>query len=343
MANIFTITTPQQTLKANAGGEATTVFTVTNATSRPLRGFVKIKALGNTQSEWLKIDGETERDFAAGGTHQFTAAFSKPKAASAPAAAQAAESFPFRLDAISAINPDEDFTEGPVVTVEISGQPVEPVKKPFPWLWVIIGAVVLLIIIGVVAWLLLRGGGGSGSGNTNTTPTPTATPTATPGTRVVLDFIDKARLAVWKNDQGVVLPVDGASTPTGVVMVVKNAQMESDFTEPVVLHTHPRWEVNGAVTGTYDLPEPIDGKDRFRARIGFLKGAGAGNLKVRLLLNGTVIAEMPKIYEGALREFEVDLSRYRGQSGKIALQALAVPTSAQGWICWINPRIEREP
>jgi len=43
MANVFTITTAQQTLKADADGRATTVFTVTNATSRPLRGIAKIK------------------------------------------------------------------------------------------------------------------------------------------------------------------------------------------------------------------------------------------------------------------------------------------------------------
>ncbi|HEY0048542.1 MAG TPA: hypothetical protein VGB68_04610 [Pyrinomonadaceae bacterium] len=337
MSNIFTITTAQQTLKANENGQATAVFTVTNAASRPVRYFVKIKPLGNTEAQWLMIEGETERDFPAGGTHQFTVNFNKPKSSTAPAppsAPQPAEAFPFRLDAISAINPDEDFTEGPVVTVEIPEQKVEP-KKSFPW-WILIVVGVLLVVGIIVAVLMYRGGGGDGA----PTPTPTPTPAVT---RVIYDFIENAPAAVWKNDLDRILPINGPSESTGFAQIIRNAPMESDFAEAVALHTHPRWEVNGAVTGTYNLPEPINAKDRFRARIGFLKNGRAGNLKVRLLLNGTVIAELPKAYDGALREFEVDLGRYQGQTGKIALQALAVPTSAQGWICWINPRIERVP
>jgi len=340
MANIFTITTPQQTLKANANGEATTVFTVTNATSRPVRGVVKVKPLGNTQAQWLKIDGETERDFPAGGTHQFTVTFSRPKPPT-PATAQPAESFPFRLDAISAINPDEDFTEGQVVTVEVPEQKVEPPKKPFPWLWIIIGAVVLLIILGVIIWLFSRSGGSG-----NPTPSPSPTPTATPAvTRVILDFVDKAQSAVWKNDLDIALALNGPTEPRGFVHIVRNAEMESGFTEPVVLKTHPRYDVtsDGIITGTYDLTEPINVKDRFRAKIGFQKEAVGGNLQVRLLLNGTVVAEMPKAYDRTLRELDVDLSRYQGQTGKFALQAVARPTSYWGWICWVNPRIERVP
>lgn len=156
MANIFAITTVNDKLKADAGS-ATIVFTVTNTTSRPLRGIAKIKPLGSTEAQWLKIDGETERDFPAGGTHQFTVIFNKPKPAAPPIGAQPAELFPFRLDEISAANPDEDFTEGPMVTIEIPEQKVEE-KKPFPW-WIIPVAAVLLIFAGVILWLVLRNGG----------------------------------------------------------------------------------------------------------------------------------------------------------------------------------------
>ncbi|HEX8249834.1 MAG TPA: PASTA domain-containing protein [Pyrinomonadaceae bacterium] len=160
MPSVFAITTASDKLKSETGS-TTTVFTITNSTSRPLRGIVKVRPLGSTQAQWLKIEGETERDFPAGGTHQFTVDFNRPKPVAAPTATpQPAESFPFRLDAISAINPDEDFTEGPVVTVEIPEQTVEP-KKPFPW-WIVAVAAVLLIVAGVVAWLLLRGNGGGG-------------------------------------------------------------------------------------------------------------------------------------------------------------------------------------
>ncbi|HEX8738164.1 MAG TPA: PAN domain-containing protein [Pyrinomonadaceae bacterium] len=158
MANVFTISTPTQTLKADANGTATTVFTVTNTHSRPLRGIAKIKALGSTQGEWLKIDGETERDFAAGGTHQFTAAFNKPKPVPPPTATQPAQSFPFRVDVISAINPDEDFTEGPVVTVEIAELKVEPPKPPVKWWWWLIIGLGILLVVGLIVGLLASRG-----------------------------------------------------------------------------------------------------------------------------------------------------------------------------------------
>lgn len=166
MANVFAITTAVQTLKADANGQATTVFTVTNTTSRPLRGIAKIKPLGNTQSQWLKIDGETERDFPAGGTHQFAVSFNKPKSTAPSSAPQPAESFPFRLDAASAANPDEDFTEGPIVTVEAPEQKAEP-KKSFPW-WILIVLALLLIVGVIVAILLVRRGGS----NNPTRPPP---------------------------------------------------------------------------------------------------------------------------------------------------------------------------
>jgi hypothetical protein len=157
---------------------ATTVFTVTNATSRPLRGVAKIKPLGNTQTQWLSIEGEAERDFPAGGTHQFTVDFNRPKPAAAPTATpQPAESFPFRLDVISTANPDEDFTEGQSVTVEIPEQTIQP-KKSFPW-W--IPVVIAVLVVGIiVAVLLLRENGDNNENTATPTPTMTTTPTTTP-------------------------------------------------------------------------------------------------------------------------------------------------------------------
>lgn len=157
MANVFAITTVSDKLKAETGS-VSTVFTVTNTTPRPLRGVAKIKPLGNTESSWIKIDGETERDFPPAGTHQYTVSFNKPGPVTPPAVTRPAESFQFRLDIISTANPDEDFTEGQIVTVEIPEQKVEE-KKPFPWWMVVAGAAVLLIVAGVVIWLVVRNPG----------------------------------------------------------------------------------------------------------------------------------------------------------------------------------------
>jgi hypothetical protein len=171
MANIFAITTVTDKLKAEKGN-ATTVFTVTNTSSRPLRGVARVKPLGSTQTAWLKIEGETERDFPAGGTHQFTVNFNKPKSATEP---HPAESYPFRFDAVSAANPDEEYTEGPVVTIEIPEQKIEE-KKPFPW-WILIVVGILLVVGAVVIILVLRNGEDE---PLPATPTPTAIPTQTP-------------------------------------------------------------------------------------------------------------------------------------------------------------------
>ncbi|HEV7642581.1 MAG TPA: hypothetical protein VGO50_01445 [Pyrinomonadaceae bacterium] len=146
MANIFAITTPADDVKADAEGKASAVFTVTNTTGKPIRGIAKARALESTQQGWLDVEGETERDFGAHGTEQFKVIFNRP-ASPAPSGSAAApvEKFPFRLDIASAANPDEDFSEGPSVHVEVQAGAPPPPPRVFPW-WIIlvIGGVVLL-------------------------------------------------------------------------------------------------------------------------------------------------------------------------------------------------------
>ncbi|MGH9881354.1 MAG: PASTA domain-containing protein, partial [Pyrinomonadaceae bacterium] len=72
----------------------------------------------------------------------------------AAAVAPAAAKYPFRLDVASAANPDEDFIEGPVVTVEMLPAAI---KKPFKW-WIIPIALVVLAGIGVGLWFLISKG-----------------------------------------------------------------------------------------------------------------------------------------------------------------------------------------
>ena len=159
MGNIFAITTVAEDIKADASGKASAVFTVTNTSNKPIRGIAKSKALGNTEQGWLDIEGEMERDFAGNGTQQFTVNFAKPSppvaAGSAPATT---EKFPFRLDIASSSNPDEQFTEGPIVNVEVKGAGAPPVKKPFPlWLILVIAGAGLLVI-GLILFLVFQKG-----------------------------------------------------------------------------------------------------------------------------------------------------------------------------------------
>ncbi|HEV7644349.1 MAG TPA: PAN domain-containing protein [Pyrinomonadaceae bacterium] len=165
MANIFNITVDAADIKAGADGKATAIFTVTNVSNTPVRGIAKAKALGSTLQDWLSVKGEPERDFSAHGTEQFTVEFSKP---AGPAASGAPggppEKFPFRLDVFSAANPDEEFTEGQTVNVEVKQPEALPVKKPFPW-WILIVAGAALILIVILLFLLFGRGGGKPSDN----------------------------------------------------------------------------------------------------------------------------------------------------------------------------------
>src|SRR5207253_9939754 len=51
-------------------------------------------------------------------------------------------SYSFRLDAVSEVNPDEDFTEGPSVAFDVAAPPPAK-KKKFPWwILIVVGAIV---------------------------------------------------------------------------------------------------------------------------------------------------------------------------------------------------------
>jgi len=157
MANIFAITTATEETAADAGGKAVVTFTVTNTLEKPVRGTARARALENTQQGWLEVEGEMERDFSAKGTQVYAVNFRKP-ATAAGEPPPPPEKFPFRLDVFSSANPDEEFTEGPAVRVEVSKTAVYT-KKAFPW-WIIILVAGLLLVIVLLLFLVLRRDGG---------------------------------------------------------------------------------------------------------------------------------------------------------------------------------------
>lgn len=165
MAKTFSIgTKAPQVTKADSTGRAEIEFDVTNTSGRPARGLARAKALDTTKQEWLKLQGDDERDFDPGVPQKFIVAFegpvisstasTEPKAGAAQAttAPEVGPTYSFRLDVATATNPDEDFTEGPVVKVEAAvGKP----EKKFPY-WIIPVAAVVLIGIGVGLYFALR-------------------------------------------------------------------------------------------------------------------------------------------------------------------------------------------
>jgi hypothetical protein len=142
----------------NAERKGESAFTVTNITGRALRGRGVLKPLGQTAPGWLSIAGEAERDFAIGAVQQYAVPIAVPMDV-------APGDYTFRLDAVGVNNPDENFTQGPVITFTVSlpPPPPPPPSKPFPW-WIVAVVVGVLIVIGIVIFLLTRPGTGNFAG-----------------------------------------------------------------------------------------------------------------------------------------------------------------------------------
>jgi beta-lactam-binding protein with PASTA domain len=147
---VFIVTAADEKVTLDESGRGRASFTVTNASAEPLKGRLVTRPRKPAKPDWFSIVGESIRDFAPNGTEQVVVQLQVPQG-SRPG------SYRFRLDAVSEAAPDEDFTEGPWVAFEVALQP----KKPFPW-WIVAvaaGAVIFLILIGVIVWLLVRDGG----------------------------------------------------------------------------------------------------------------------------------------------------------------------------------------
>ncbi len=147
MPRIFAITTAVDSLKVQPGAAAKDVsFTVTNNSDRPLRAQIKLRPQDDTDAAWLSITDEDTREFTAGGTEQAVVTVNAP-AGTPPG------KYTFRIDIISVANPDEDYTEGPTVNLEM--QPTAVPKKSFPW-WILAVVAVVLGVGGTLGWMLTR-------------------------------------------------------------------------------------------------------------------------------------------------------------------------------------------
>src|SRR5262245_3524316 len=150
----FTVTAAGQRVNLGISGAAQASFTVTNTSTQTLKGRMMTRPADSASPDWFSVVGESVRDFGPNAAEQVVVQLSVPPTAQPGA-------YSFRLDAVSAVDPDEDFTEGPSVAFDVEGAP--PPKKKFPWVpwWIIAvaGGVLLLIIIAVVVVLLVRDNG----------------------------------------------------------------------------------------------------------------------------------------------------------------------------------------
>jgi serine/threonine-protein kinase len=137
--SIFTITAASETARPDAKGHAEVPLTVTNISGRILRGRAKLVPQDPGQAGWLKVAGNAERDFAANGTQQFTVQIDIPPDVKAGKCS-------FRLDAVSTELPDEEYTQGPAISVPMAAG--APQKSEIPMWLIPMLAVVLLAVLG---------------------------------------------------------------------------------------------------------------------------------------------------------------------------------------------------
>jgi beta-lactam-binding protein with PASTA domain len=146
MASLFAVTTTTGTVRLDEDRQGEAVFTVFNASGRPVQGRALIQVLDPAAAPWVGPIDAPVQQFEPSGTHQYRVPIKAP-----PDAPQG--DYTFRLNMVGEENPDEFFTEGPAVTFQLP-EPT-PQRKPFPW-WIIAAAIVLLLLVGGGLFFLLN-------------------------------------------------------------------------------------------------------------------------------------------------------------------------------------------
>lgn len=169
----------------------------------------------------------------------------------------------------------------------------------------------------------------------------------------LFDFVFAGNRAEWVgyfDDTRFNLQWPGGDTDySGIARWMDYPRLENGGISPRVLETHPPWEDNGAIWGQFDTAHiVIQENDHFLATVGFLEGAEAGNVVFSVWFwnydadsSFTQVAELMDTYDGQLKEIDVDLSPFAGQSGIFRLQVDANGASTQDWAVWNDARIER--
>jgi beta-lactam-binding protein with PASTA domain len=148
MPSIFAITPDDEkvTVRLTAQGRGEFAFTVTNMSGKAITARARITAKDPSQLSWYKIQDDPQRNYpGVKGVEKFTVQIAAP-ATAAPG------TYSFHLDVISIENPDELFTIGPAVSVEVP----QPVKKQPMKLWPILAGLAAVIVIGLALWYFLR-------------------------------------------------------------------------------------------------------------------------------------------------------------------------------------------
>jgi hypothetical protein len=184
------------------------------------------------------------------------------------------------------------------------------------------------------------------------TNTPTATPTRTP--KILIDFVKQAPSAEWGTGTTNLLWNGSNGDKRGFAVPIQgNPPMEDGTVPQLALETHPEWVTGGYIEGYYSkFPLAVQKGDQIHVKVGFLQGAGAGNVTFTIAYDDcgdscwSDLVTVSHAYNGSLVEQVVDISS--------VLSNLSTPTTTfrlkvaannegagQDWATWVIAQIER--
>ena len=145
MSGFFAISAATGTVVPGKERRVATAFTVSNLSGRPLRGRARLVVQSRISEPWIQLLGKPEREFAAGATQQYTVEITVPLAAPGG-------SYKFWLDVAAVGGPDESYTSGLAISLEVPGAGQYAARRPLDR-WVVM--VSLAAVLGIAAILAL--------------------------------------------------------------------------------------------------------------------------------------------------------------------------------------------
>lgn len=162
MARYFAISQTTDTVipevTPDGSGRGEVAYTVTNQVGRAVRARATITPEDKATESWVSIP-DAEREYRDGGSQQLTAKVVVPKDA-------APRDYKFLFDVAEVTNPEQIYEQGPPFIVKVTAR-AEPIveppveKKSKAWIFILLG-VVAALILGGVAFFMIRNGGEEG-------------------------------------------------------------------------------------------------------------------------------------------------------------------------------------
>jgi hypothetical protein len=145
-------------------------------------------------------------------------------------------------------------------------------------------------------------------------------------------------------------PGEGDDARGFVQMVATERKLEDGSQAERTFQTHPMWEADGWIAGTFSLSRNgvvLESGDRLVGKVGLLEGALEGDVEFRIQYDQNpydpggerLLYEEQDDYDERLLDVDLDLSEFSGQSGDFILQVHASGSAAQDWAVWQNFRI----